>query len=262
MTGGARSGTIGCASSRAAAAWSGTTSGATACRTGKPKTSRSRRASATSRRWSRPRASGASRCWGSRRGAPSRWRTRWSTRSASPASSCTAATRAALGTLMRHGWGADNPAFRQMFTSLFVPDGTPEQARWFNELQRVTASPENAERLHEVFGQVQVEALLPRVRVPTLVLHCVGDSVVPFEEGRRLATEIRGDRFVPLEGRNHILLEGEPAWGRFLAEVRAFLDADGPTHQAMPPSLPLGGSAPWRVGAPRGGARAPRAANR
>jgi pimeloyl-ACP methyl ester carboxylesterase len=161
-----------------------------------------------------------------------------------------AATRAALGTLMRHGWGADNPAFRQMFTSLFVPDGTPEQARWFNELQRATASPENAVRLHEVFGQVQVEALLPRVRVPTLVLHCVGDSVVPFEEGRRLATAIPGARFVPLEGRNHILLEGEPAWARFTDEVHRFLadDADDerPTGQPVvksTPRLPLPRSA-------------------
>ncbi|MBL6458235.1 alpha/beta fold hydrolase [Belnapia sp. T6] len=138
------------------------------------------------------------------------------------------ATRQALVTLMRHGWGADNPAFRQSFTSLFIPDGTQEQARWFNELQRMTTSPENAVRLQEVFGSVQVEALLPQVRVPTLVLHCTGDEVVPFEEGCRLAMGIRNARFVPLEGRNHILLEDEPAWTRFLAEMHAFLDgADG-----------------------------------
>ncbi len=134
------------------------------------------------------------------------------------------ATRQALVTLMRHGWGADNPAFRQSFTSLFIPDGTPEQARWFNELQRMTTSPENAVRIQEAFGSLQVEALLPQVRVPTLVLHCTGDEVVPFEEGRRLAMGIRNARFVPLEGRNHILLEDEPAWTRFLNEMRAFLD--------------------------------------
>jgi pimeloyl-ACP methyl ester carboxylesterase len=74
-----------------------------------------------------------------------------------------------------------------------------------------------------MFGAIQVEALLPRLRVPTLVLHCKDDGVVPFEEGRRLATAIPGARFVPLEGRNHILLEDEPAWARFLVEVRAFL---------------------------------------
>jgi DNA-binding response OmpR family regulator/pimeloyl-ACP methyl ester carboxylesterase/DNA-binding SARP family transcriptional activator len=138
------------------------------------------------------------------------------------------ATRAALGTLMRHGWGAENPAFRQSFTSLFIPDGTPEQARWFNELQRATAPPDNALRLYEMFGSIQLEALLPRVSVPTLVLHCTGDNVVPFDEGRRLATAIPGARFVPLDGRNHILLEDEPAWTRFLTEVRSFLDEDNP----------------------------------
>lgn len=133
------------------------------------------------------------------------------------------ARRRALSALIKHGWGEDNPAFRQAFTTLFVPDATPEQISWFNELQRMTASPENAWRLHELFGQVDVRALLPRVRVPTLVLHGRQDGVVPFEEGRIIATEIPGARFVPLESRNHVLLESEPAWAHFLAEVRDFL---------------------------------------
>ena len=133
------------------------------------------------------------------------------------------ARRLALGTLIEHGWGQDNPAFRQVFTTLFIPDATLEQGKWFNDLQRVTASPSNAFRLHEMFGDVQVEALLPQVRVPTLVLHSRQEGVVPFEEGRRIAMAIPGARFVPLESRNHILLESEPAWGRFLTEVRSFL---------------------------------------
>jgi pimeloyl-ACP methyl ester carboxylesterase len=65
--------------------------------------------------------------------------------------------------------------------------------------------------------------LLPQVKVPTLVLHCRKDAVQPFEEGRRLAAGIPGARFVPLEGRNHLVLEGEPAWNRLLDEIRAFL---------------------------------------
>jgi pimeloyl-ACP methyl ester carboxylesterase len=77
-----------------------------------------------------------------------------------------------------------------------------------------------------MFGQIQVEALLPQVRGPTLVLHCRDDGVVPFEEGRRIAMAVPGARFAPLEGRNHILLENEPAWPRFLAEVRAFLASE------------------------------------
>ena len=53
---------------------------------------------------------------------------------------------AAMLTLMRVGWGQQNPAFRQMFTSQFAPDATKEQADWFNDLQRVSCSPENAVR--------------------------------------------------------------------------------------------------------------------
>ena len=135
------------------------------------------------------------------------------------------ARRRALGVLMELGWGQDNPAFRQVFTSLFIPEGSAEQIQWFNDLQRITISPRNAVRLNEVFGGIDIRPLLPQVRAPTLVLHCRNDNVVPFYEGRLFATTIPGARFVPLESRNHILLESEPAWERFITEVRDFLDA-------------------------------------
>lgn len=137
------------------------------------------------------------------------------------------AIRKALSTLMMHGWGANTPAFRQSFTSLFIPDANPDQVHWFNELQRVTTSPQNAIRLTDMFGSIDVEAQLSRIRVPTLVLHCIDDAVVPFEEGRRLAMGISGARFVALPGRNHILLEDEPAWLQFMAELVPFLAEDG-----------------------------------
>ena len=130
--------------------------------------------------------------------------------------------------LMRLGWGQDNPAFRQTFTSLFMPDGTLGQMRWFNELQRRTTSPENAVRFEEAFYGIDVAELARRVTTPTLILHARGDAMIPFEEGRRLAALIPDSTFVPLEGRNHILLETEPAWPRFVEEVRAFLDQAPP----------------------------------
>jgi class 3 adenylate cyclase/pimeloyl-ACP methyl ester carboxylesterase len=133
------------------------------------------------------------------------------------------ARRRALETLIEHGWGQDNPAFRQVFTTLFIPEATADQMQWFNDLQRMTTSPENALRLHHCFGDIDVRALLPQVRAPTLVFHCRNEGVVPFEEGRILATAIPGARFVPLEGRNHVILETEPAWEHFLTEARAFL---------------------------------------
>ena len=130
---------------------------------------------------------------------------------------------AAIVTLMRQGWGQENPAFRQLFTSLFIPGGTPEQVQWFNDLQRITTSPDNAVRLREAVDVIDVSDLLARVKAPTLVLHCRDDAVQPFEEGRRLAAGIPGARFVALEGRNHGILEGDPGWDRFLDEIGTFL---------------------------------------
>jgi class 3 adenylate cyclase/pimeloyl-ACP methyl ester carboxylesterase len=130
---------------------------------------------------------------------------------------------AAMMTLMRLGWGKENAAFRQLFTSQFVPGGTKEQADWFNELQRVTVSGEVAARISEVNAETDVSALLPRVSVPTLVLHARDEARVPFEAGRRLAAGIPGARFVTLQGRNHLFLESEPAFGQFLEHTRAFL---------------------------------------
>jgi class 3 adenylate cyclase/pimeloyl-ACP methyl ester carboxylesterase len=132
----------------------------------------------------------------------------------------------AILTLMRQGWGQENPAFRQVFTSLFMPDATPDQARWFNDLQRITVSPENAVRIRQTTDQMDVSELLPQVTIPTLVLHCRDDAVQPFEQGRRMAAGIPGARFVALEGRNHLILEDEPAWPRFLREVESFLAED------------------------------------
>ena len=145
--------------------------------------------------------------------------------------------RLAMHTLARQGWGQDNPAYRQLFTSLYVPGATAEEMGWFNDLQRVSTSPENAVRLMQTLGGLDVTSLLPDVATPTLVLHARKDGVVPYAEGRALATGIPGARFVTLDGKNHILLGHEPAFDRFLEEVRGFLGiakspAAGPTQVA------------------------------
>jgi len=132
----------------------------------------------------------------------------------------------AMLTLMRLGWGTENPAYRQMFTSQFIPDANKEQADWFNELQRISTSPDAAARIFLANSEVDVSSLLSEVKVPTLVMHARHDARVPFELGRRMAAGIPGARFVPLESRNHIMLEGEPALSRFLDELRSFLGTD------------------------------------
>lgn len=125
--------------------------------------------------------------------------------------------------LAEQGWGRDNPAFRQVFTSLYAPDATPEQMDWYNELQRISTSGENVVRIDQALGEIDVSDLLPDITVPAVVLHCRDDSVVPFSEGRRLASLLPNARFVALEGRNHLLLESEPAWPRFRSEIGSFL---------------------------------------
>jgi pimeloyl-ACP methyl ester carboxylesterase/predicted Ser/Thr protein kinase len=145
--------------------------------------------------------------------------------------------REALLTLTRLGWGRDNPAYRQVWSSLYAPEATPEQMAWFNDLQRVSTSPDNAVTLLQAFGEIDVTELLPHVDVPTLVLHAEKDGVVPFEEGRRLAQSIPGARFAALDSPNHILLPGEPAAERFMAEFGAFMGIGGGKVVAVEPPL-------------------------
>lgn len=128
--------------------------------------------------------------------------------------------------LIRLGWGRDNPAFRQVFTTQFIPDGTREQHQWFNDLERISATPDSAARIVEALYEIDVTADAQQVTAPTMVFHSRDDARVPFEEGRRLAGLISGARFVPLDGRNHVLLSSEPAWPRFLEELRDFLRED------------------------------------
>lgn len=126
--------------------------------------------------------------------------------------------------LIRVGWGTPNPKFRRVFATMFLPQASPEQYDAFDELQRVSATPDAAYRLRQMFDGIDVTRLCGQVRAPTLVMHARDDAVVPFEEGRLLAALIPGSRFVPLEGTSHLLVPGGVAWERFFSELRGFLD--------------------------------------
>lgn len=127
--------------------------------------------------------------------------------------------------LAREGWSSENPVFRELFTSQFLPDGGPQAVDWFNDLCRKTATGENAVKLLEARCHVDASPLLSQVRAPTLVIHARGDQMVSIGEGRLMASEIPGAQFVELDTRNHILLETEPAWQRFQAAVLEFIGA-------------------------------------
>jgi len=127
--------------------------------------------------------------------------------------------------LLRHGWGDENSAFMRAFSSVFLPNGSPQQIKWFADLQRTTTTAENAARIRNTCDDIDVADLLPRIHVPTLVLHARHDNVVPLEQGRSMAATIPNARFVTLESDNHVLLAGEPAWDKFFIEVEEFLAA-------------------------------------
>lgn len=125
--------------------------------------------------------------------------------------------------IVRHGWGEDTPAYREMFTLTFIPGGTREEVEWFNELERRTVSPETAARFMEAFAWIDVRHRLAEVRAPTLVLHSRGDARIHYEKGRELAMGIPDARFVLLESDNHLILEHEPAFEQWVREATRFL---------------------------------------
>lgn len=145
----------------------------------------------------------------------------------------------ALGELVRVGWGRPESTFRRVFTSMMIPDATEEQMRWLDDLQKVAASASTVYESRRAYRRADVTGLLPSLAQPTLVLHSLGDRMVDFEEGRHLASGIPDATLVALESDNHILLEDEPAWPVFVAEVRRFL---APDRELMPapaaPALP------------------------
>ncbi|MEX2454348.1 MAG: alpha/beta fold hydrolase [Rhodospirillaceae bacterium] len=130
----------------------------------------------------------------------------------------------AIIALMKAFWGTEQDGFSRMFSALFIPDGTEEQTRWWIDLQRVSASAENAVRIRRACDEIDIVDLLPRVAVPTLVLHSRREAVQPFEQSRLIASSIPNARFVPLDSANHIVLPQEPAWAGYIAEILAFLD--------------------------------------
>ena len=141
--------------------------------------------------------------------------------------------------LVELGWDRDNPAFRQVFALHFLPRGTGEQHRAFNENARLSTSPTNAARLIREFWSLDVLALAAQVRCDTLVMHARNDQRVPFDQGRQLATLIPRARLVPLESDNHILLEEEPAWVQFMRELGGFIGNGGSPGSRQDPFAAL-----------------------
>jgi pimeloyl-ACP methyl ester carboxylesterase/DNA-binding CsgD family transcriptional regulator len=131
-----------------------------------------------------------------------------------------------LGELIRVGWGGTIPAFRQVFSSIYIPSAGEDQKRWYDDLQQASSSGAMAARLWQSRSGIDISDTARRITQPALVLHARDDGAVPYEEGRHLASLLPDARFVTLESDNHILQQAEPAWRAFLTQVRAFLGDD------------------------------------
>ena len=131
--------------------------------------------------------------------------------------------REAVMTLTAVGWGTDNPAYRQIFSSTFMPDANEAEFNWFNDFQRLTTSAENAVRFLSVFADIDVRHRLAQVKVPTLVIHAMGDQRIPISVGRDIAAAIPNAEFVGLESNGHLLLGREPASKAFVQAIRDFM---------------------------------------
>lgn len=131
------------------------------------------------------------------------------------------------------GWSDENPAFGQFLTACHIPDASALEHRAFNDLIRSTTSPANVIQILRSFFSVDIVGLMPQVKCPTLVLHARKDGIIPFAEGRAIAAAIPGARFVPLESRNHTLINSEPAWQQFAEALDDFLP-QAASHPATP----------------------------
>jgi pimeloyl-ACP methyl ester carboxylesterase len=129
----------------------------------------------------------------------------------------------ALVNMIRHGWAAENPAFRQAVTTLFMPDATPEEADWFNDFQKACGPGENMARFREMFDEMDVSGLLEGIATPTLIVHSDEDVVAPLSEGKFMASRIPGARFIKLKSKNHMMFGNEPDFPKLIESIVDFV---------------------------------------
>lgn len=102
--------------------------------------------------------------------------------------------------------------------------------RWIAKFERSAASPGTARALMRIAVTVDVRSVLPAVRVPTLVLHRVGDRFSPAAHGRYLADRIPGAKYVELQGSDHPFFAGDA--DAVIDEIEDFVTGSRPVFHA------------------------------
>ncbi len=92
---------------------------------------------------------------------------------------------------------------------------------WWARLLRSGASPGANRALLTMNCEIDVRPVLPAIRVPTLIVHNVGERAIPVEMGRYMAERIHGVKYVELPGQDHLPWVGNA--DQILDEVEEFL---------------------------------------
>ncbi len=131
-------------------------------------------------------------------------------------------TAQAVLAMMQQGWGHADSAFMRAFSSLYLPNASREQVKSFADMQRLSTSGEIATRLRIACDDIDIIDLLPKIKVPTLVVHARHDQVAPLEQGRLIAAQIPGAKFVTIDSENHVPVPTDPVWETLMSEIEAF----------------------------------------
>ena len=127
--------------------------------------------------------------------------------------------------MIQTGWDSDIPAFRQFFANTMIPDSNQAEKDSFDQLMQLSTSAEKAAAISRVNAQIDVTNRLGQITLPTLIMHSRGDQRVPMDQSQIMADKMPNARFVPLDSKNHLILEQDAGWPVFQQEVSKFLAA-------------------------------------
>ena len=127
--------------------------------------------------------------------------------------------------MIQTGWESDIPAFRQFFANTMIPDSNQAEKDSFDQLMQLSTSAEKAAAISRVNAEIDVTNRLGQITLPTLIMHSRGDQRVPMDQSQIMADKMPNTRFVPLDSKNHLILEQDAGWPVFQQEVSKFLAA-------------------------------------
>ena len=122
--------------------------------------------------------------------------------------------------ILERSWGTGEPTLGLFVPSISFSEAQRQMlARW----ERQSATPTAVIALMKMNREIDARQILPVIRVPTLVMHRVGDNVVPIEGGRYLRDNISGAKYIELPGDNHMPFWEPEINDRVIGEAEEFL---------------------------------------